>query len=194
MLYLNQLEHPMVPYIHNKDGGGAPEGKNNAAAAACGPCSLCMVVENMTFARLTLPECLRVSAEVGADRKLGTDLKILGPVIAERYGMEFSTTSDIDVLLAHLAVGGQAIANSGGDRDDGHVGLLSHGGHYVVVVSAENGEACILDPSLKEGKYEEEGRNGRARVVYPFVYCSLEELKDDCSNREPSFYLFKRKK
>lgn len=193
MLYLNQLEHPMVPYLHNAENGGAPEGKNNAAAAACGPCSLCMVVENMTFAKLTLTECLRVSCEIGANHHMGTDLSMLGPVIAERYGMTYENTNDMDKVIKCLETGGQVIANSGGDRE-GYVGLLTHGGHYVVVVSHDNGEVCILDPSLKEGKYEEEGRKGRARVIYPFVYTSVEELKMDCSNRDPGFHLFKRKK
>ena len=70
---------------------------------------------------------------------------------------------------------------------------FTHGGHYILVVSADDNEACILDPSYKEGKYEEPGRDGKARAVDGFVYCSLKVLAEDCANRTPSYYLFSRK-
>ena len=101
-------------------------------------------------------------------------------------------TSDLNELKAHLAKGGLAIANSGGDRE-GYTGVFTHGGHYILVVSADDNEACILDPSYKEGKYEEPGRDGKARAVDGFVYCSLKVLAEDCANRTPSYYLFSRK-
>ena len=95
-------------------------------------------------------------------------------------------------LPRYLAKGGLAIANSGGDRE-GYTGVFTHGGHYILVVSADDNEACILDPSYKEGKYEEPGRDGKARAVDGFVYCSLKVLAEDCANRTPSYYLFSRK-
>lgn len=193
MYYINQLDYPHIPYEHNVDNGGVPEGKNNAAAAACGPCSLCMIVENMTFGHIELTDCLKLSAEVGANREMGTNMKILGPVVAEKYGLTYDTTDEVDVLTAHLKNGGMAIANVGGDRE-GYTGLFSHGGHYIVVVSTDGKDVCILDPSYKEGKYEEEGRQGKTQVQKPFVYCSLDVLKKDCDNRSPGFYLFARKR
>ena len=63
MYYLNQLLYPIVPYDHNMGAGGAAVGKANVAKAACGPCSLCMVVNNLTFARLTLEECMRTGVK-----------------------------------------------------------------------------------------------------------------------------------
>ena len=56
--------------------------------------------------------------------------------------------------------------------------MFTHGGHYILVVSADDNEACILDPSYKEGKYEEPGRDGKARAVDGFVYCSLKVLEE----------------
>lgn len=192
MYYINQLDYEHVPYEHNLNNGGAPEGKSNAAAAACGPCCLCMVVENLTFGHLDLLDCLKLSADHGANREMGTSLKILGPVVADMYGLNFDMTSDADVMVDTLKKGGMVIANSGGDRE-GYTGLFTHGGHYITVVSADGNEVCVLDPSYKEGKYEEEGRKGKAVVQKPFVYCSLDVLKKDCENRNPAFYLFSRK-
>ena len=193
MLYLNQLNYPDIPYEHNVAGGGPPEGKGNVAAAGCGPCCLCMMVENLTTEHLDLMDCLKMSADLKANMERGTDLKILGKAVAEKFGLGYSTTSDIEVLADHLRRGGMAVANAGGDRE-GYNAVFSHGGHYIAVISVDGDTACVLDPSYKPGKYEEEGRQGKAAVAEPFVYCSLEVLRKDCENRDPSFYLFSRKK
>lgn len=193
MLYLNQLEYEQIPYRHDLNHGGAPEGKNTVAAAGCGPCSLCMIVENLTTAKLDLEDCLEMSVNLRANMEPGTDLKILGPAVAEKFGLAYKTTSDVGELAEHLRRGGMAVANSGGDYE-GHIGVFTHGGHYVVVVSVDGDEVCILDPSYRKGKYEEEGRKGKVHVAEPFAYCSLDVLKEDCANRDPSFYLFARKR
>ncbi|MFR8017536.1 MAG: hypothetical protein ACLU48_13750 [Clostridiaceae bacterium] len=182
MKYINQLEHRDIPYEHNLDHGGVPEEKRNVAAAGCGPSCLCMMVDALTLSTYELTDCLKLSNEVGANREIGTSLKILGPVVAERFNLNYGETSDLNELKAHLAKGGLAIANSGGDRE-GYTGVFTHGGHYILVVSADDNEACILDPSYKEGKYEEPGRDGKARAVDGFVYCSLKVLAEDCANR-----------
>ncbi len=190
MLYINQLDYPDMVYHHNVANGGAGE-YDNVKAGGCGPCSLCMIVENMTFGHLELADCIALSEEVKANLDMGTDLKVLGPVVAERYGMSYAQTSDAEELRAHLAKGGMAVANSGGDRE-GWTGLLTHGGHYVVVVSYADGEYCILDPSYTETKFHEEGREGKVREAYPFIYVKEADLVKDCENRDPSFYLFAR--
>ena len=157
MKYINQLEHRDIPYEHNLDHGGVPEEKRNVAAAGCGPSCLCMMVDALTLSTYELTDCLKLSNEVGANREIGTSLKILGPVVAERFNLNYGETSDLNELKAHLAKGGLAIANSGGDRE------------------------------------EEPGRDGKARAVDGFVYCSLKVLAEDCANRTPSYYLFSRK-
>ena len=192
MHYLNQLEYPQMEYKHNMDEGGAGE-HNTVAAAGCGPCSLCMVVEMLTPYTFTLDECIELSYSVRANRKPGTDLKLLAPAVAEKFGLAYTPSSNVGELIEHLQKGGMAVANSGGDRE-GYTGVFTHGGHYIAVLSYADGEFCILDPSWKEGKFEEEGRTGKVRVVYPYVYCAPEVLAKDCENRTPSYYLFARKK
>ena len=190
MLYINQLDYPDMVYHHNMKEGGAGE-YNTVKVAGCGPCSLCMIVENMTYHHLDLQECLEISENVKANMDMGTDLKILGPVIAEKFNMKYGETSDVKVLQEHLSKGGMAVANSGGDRE-GYTGLLTHGGHYVVVLSWDGTEFCILDPSYTETKFHEEGREGKVREDYPFIYVKEGDLVKDCENRDPSFYLFAR--
>ena len=93
MLYLNQLNYPDIPYEHNVAAGGPPEGKGNVAAAGCGPCCLCMMVENLTTEHLDLMDCLKMSADLKANMERGTDLKILGKAVAEKFGLGYSTNS-----------------------------------------------------------------------------------------------------
>ncbi|MBR2727577.1 MAG: hypothetical protein IKD71_06775 [Solobacterium sp.] len=190
MLYINQLDYPDMVYHHNMKEGGAGE-YNTVKAGGCGPCSLCMLIENMTFDHLGLEECLAISERVKANWDMGTDLKILGPVIADKYSLKYDITDDVELLKTWLARGGMAVANSGGDRE-GYTGLLTHGGHYVLVVSYADGEFCILDPSYTETKFHEEGREGKVREAYPFIYVKETDLVQDCANRSPAYYLFAR--
>lgn len=191
MLYLNQLDYPALHYEHNLDAGGAPPEHSTVAKAGCGLCCCCMMVENLTTSKLPLEECLALSQEAGANRGVGTNLKILGPVVAQRYGLKFSVTDELSVLIDHLQCGGMAVANSGGDRE-GHTGVFTHGGHYIAVISYDGTNFCILDPSFKEGKFDEEGRQGKVQIHVPFLYCSAEVLQEDCANRSPAYYLFSR--
>lgn len=192
MLYLNQLDYPDIPYNHNVDNGGVPEERRRISTSGCGLCSACMIVEHLTPHALTLEECVQLSERSGANRQIGTRMEHLGPLLAELYGLEFSMTEDVDILLEHLRRGGEAAVNVGGDHDD-HIGLFSHKGHYIVAVCCDGEDVCILDPSYKEGKYEEEGRKGKVRVSYPFVYCTASDLDADVKNKKIPYFLFKRK-
>jgi len=195
MLYINQREYAHVPFNHNVDFGGVPEERRNVGTSGCGLCCSCMVVDHLTTQTLTVEECVRLAEEGGANKFVGTSLRVLGPIIAEKFGLEFSMTNDRSELLAHLAKGGEAIANVGGDTEE-RTGLFSHGGHYITVISADpdTGTVCILDPSgMDPGKFDEPDRTGKVRMDKPFIYCSLDELMKDAATRDPGFYLFKRK-
>ena len=191
MIYINQLERAHIHFEHNLDNGGAGD-HSNIASSGCGPCSLCMVINNMTMETPSLEDCIQMVYEADANREPGTDMRRLGPLAAERYNLDYRETDSIGELIAHLQNGGMAIANVGGDRD-GHIGVFSHGGHYIAVTAFVNGEMCILDPSWKEGKFSEEGRQGLVREMLPYLYCAPEVLMRDTENRTPGYYLFSRK-
>ena len=93
-----------------------------------------------------------------------------------------------------VRTGGAAVIHVGGDRE-GHIGVFSHGGHYVAAISEDrDGRIVILDPSFFEGKYEEEGRKGLVEMKNRVIaLCDMQVLIDDTANREPHYHLFWRK-
>ena len=190
MIWLRQGDYPELTFTHRLRQGGV---ETNVAKSGCGLCSLCMVVDGLTTQTLSLEECVRLYNESGAGIGVGTNMKILGPVVAERFDLGYAETNDAQELAEWLRRGGMAVIHVGGDRE-GHVGLFSHGGHYVAAVSCDGDELCILDPSYRPDKFDEEGRQGKVRTDgAPFVYCSLSDALEDTLNRDPHFHLFRRK-
>lgn len=194
MNYLNQLEYPHIPYPTDTRTPDSPMQKASIKEAGCGLCSLCMVVDQLTMEELPLRQCIEMSLKLGANYAPGTDLEMLGPVVAERYDLTYSTTDDLETAVRHLQHGGRIIANVGGDQEEGqYTGLFSHGGHYITLISADDREFCVLDPSWRYDKYQEPGRENKVRMEGRFVYCPLELLDKDASSRSPRYYLFARK-
>ena len=192
MLYMNQRDYRHIPYMHDLDHGGAPEERRNVATSGCGLCSMCMIVDHLTTKSLTLEECVRLSEENGANRKPGTSLRVLGPILAEMYDLEFSRTGSMEELVTHLQSGGEAVVNVN-QKEDGTPGLFTTRSHWIVVVSTDGKEVCILDPNYAPGKFQEYEEQGLIRVKEPFLYCSLETLQQETRIQIP-YYLFSRKK
>lgn len=197
MKYLNQLEHEHVPYPTNMQDPESDMAKNgNIARAGCGLCSLCMVVDQLTMKNLPLQKCIDIAIAAGSNMHPGTDMKKVAPIIAEKYGLTYSKTDDIKKAVQCLRDGGRVIVNVGGDREeeDGskYIGVFSHGGHYITLISATDDEICVLDPSWKPEKFMEDGRHA-VRVDGKFVYTPYDVLDKDASNRTPRYHLFKRK-
>lgn len=193
MLYVNQLEYPHLKYNHNMANGGPPEGRNSVKTSGCGLCCASMLVDQLTADKsLPIEDCVRLSEEKGANMGLGTSMKVLGPVLADMYNWNFSTTNDVDEVIAHLRNGGRVAALVGGDRE-GYVGLFTVRTHYILLIAFDGKEFCILDPSLSDTKFDEEGRQGRVRVDHPFVYTSKEEIVLATEAQDTRYYLFSRK-
>ena len=197
MLYVNQLEHPHLRYITKTtmDEKNREWGKNSTVrSSGCGLCSAVMVADRLLpNCNFSLTDAIDLSYEVEANHKRGTDYKRFAPAFAEKMGLKLEMTSDPDRVRDCLRTGGVAVAHIGGDRE-GHIGVFSHGGHYVAVIAEEpDGRISILDPSYKENKYEEEGRQGKVELKYGVVaVCQLQVLSEDCANHSPSYFLFWR--
>lgn len=192
MLYLNQLKYPDMPYPTDIDNPGSPMIDASVAKAGCGLCSLAMVIDRLTMQSVSLKELIELSKEYKANLQVGTNMRVLAPEIARLYDLDYSTTEDIAEAVKCLQSGGIVIANVGGDRE-GYTGVFSHGGHYILLLCASGNDICVLDPSLKEGKYEEEGRSGKVRLDGSFAWCDASLLAVETDNRSPGFYLFSRK-
>ena len=114
--------------------------------------------------------------------------------IAERFRLDFSKTTDPSELISHLRDGGAAIALVGipeGER----IGLFSEEGHYILLLSTDGRELCILDPYYYEGKFKIPERLGRINEDnFPFLYCDVNTLHSQTHRKEQKYFLFKRSK
>ena len=198
MKYINQKNYPDTPYITRrglKDEEARERGKHTTVArSGCGLCCGMMVVDRLlSNTEFSLEDAIQLSYEVKANREVGTNYEIFAPALAERFGLELEMTNNPRQLSFCLRTGGCAVAHVGGDHDD-HIGLFSHKGHYVAVIAEQkDGRLVILDPSLNEGKFEEEERKGKVEVSGNICITEAKWLAADVLNRNPGFYLFWRK-
>lgn len=198
MKYLNQLDYPHLPYITrtSMEKELYERGqKTTVRSSGCGLCSAVMVADqllpNSTF---ELQDAVQLSYDVEANYRAGTAYRRFAPALAEKLGLKLEDTDDPQRLLYCLQTGGVAVILTCGDRE-GHVGLFSHGRHYVTAIAVEaDGRIAILDPSLKDGKYDEEGREGKVEIKNGVILlCKLEDVAEDGAKHAPPFYLFWRK-
>ena len=198
MRYVNQKEHPEMPYITCTDPKHPrhERGKTTTiCTSGCGLCSSIMVADRLLVDyKFDLEDAIALSYELGTNRGLGTARDYF-PVFAERMGLRHEMASTLEEVKNCLRTGGAVIAHVAGDQGD-RIGIFSHVGHYVVVINFEpDGRVAILDPALTPGRYEEEGRVGKVEVKNGFVsVCSPEDLHADTEFRQPgAYHLFWRK-
>ena len=198
MKYLCQLDYENIPYITRTDDSGEDKlkgEKTTVRSSGCGLCSSIMVLDRLFVDyKFDLQDAIELSYSVKANYTRGTSYKRYAPTFAEKFNLEYEATSDPERLVYCLKTGGAAVAHIGGDRE-GHIGVFSHGGHYVAVIGVEkDGRLAILDPSYKEGKYLEEGRLNKVELKNEVIaICDIETIKQDTANRTPSYHLFWRK-
>ena len=198
MKYVNQLEYPDMIYITNtkKEGEAFEKGKTTTIkGSGCCICSAVMVADRLLpNCNFDLEQSIQLSYDSDSNCGPGTASVTFIPAFAEKLGFTYERTNNIERLKYCLATGGAAIVNVGGDHD-GHIGLFSHGGHYIAAIGVEpDGRIAILDPSYKENKYEEEGRAGKVEMKNGVIaLCTPEVLADDCTNRSTPYNLFWRK-
>lgn len=199
MKYINQLEYAHIPYITRWEMETEAErekGKHTTVrSSGCGLCSAIMVADRLLAEYdFDLEAAVRLSYEVEANHRKGTDYARFAPAFADKFALSWEATSDPQALRECLRTGGAAVIHIGGDRE-GHIGVFSHGGHYVAAIAEDpDGRIVILDPSYKVDKYEEEGRKGLVEMKNGVIaLCQMEVLEADTANRDPGFYLFHRK-
>lgn len=190
MLYINQNDYPDVRYPTNaQDPTSESYKEGTVETSGCGLCCLCMLVDQLTMQKLELIECRDLSLAHQANLKVGTNMKVLGPVIADRYGLKFSMSDSDEEMLDWLSKGGKVIINVGGDHDE-HIGVFSDVGHYIIAIGYDGQYVKILDPAYREGKYDIEGRKGKVIDKDKILFTLPEVLHEDTDNRTPRYYLF----
>lgn len=192
MKYVNQLEHRYLRYSSNTS---HPEKDHMThgtfARSGCGLASLIMVADwLLPNCQFDLRDAVQLSYDTNANRNAGTDMRYIAPVFAYKFGLELEFSDSIEDVIRCVQTGGAVVALSRGDRE-GYTGVFTHGGHYMAVIGMDRqGRLMILDPSWKEGKFDEAGREGKVEVKDKLCYCAPEVLDEDCKHR-PDFYLDK---
>ena len=193
MKYLNQLHYPHIPYPTNLDDPNDHRWHQGSVKdAGCGLCSACMIVDQLLTKPFSLRDCLALSVSTGANRGFGTNMRILGPAVAERFDLDYKQSDDIRTAIEALRDGARIIVNVGGDRE-GYRGVFCDVGHYMVVISGNDRELCLLDPMWDRRRYTALAQQGKVRMAGKFVCCAPEVLDQDASNRSPRYHIFRRR-
>ena len=195
MRYINQLEYAHLPYPTKIKKADVPEEKKKTTvrSSGCGLCCACMTVDLLTDKSLEIEECVRIAEDCLANHGVGTDMSILGGVIADKFGLSYSKTNDLDVAIEHLRAGGVIIAHVGIPKD-ATIGLFTKSGHYISLISTDGKEFCILDPSWSEEKYKIPERLGRVNEDnYPYLYCDVNTVHSETKPGRTKYHLFSRK-
>ena len=194
MIYLNQLNYPHIPY-HTRVKKDIPreEMLRSVAKSGCGLCCISMAVDELTTENLPIEECVRISEECLANWSVGTDMKVLAPVIAERYDLAYTPTSDVNEAVAALQNGAKIVAHVGVPEGK-EIGLFTKGGHYILLIATDGEKFCILDPSYKEGKFDIPERAGRVdERRAPFLYCDIHVLDSETKPNRIKYHILARK-
>ncbi len=198
MKFICQHNYPDKPYITRLSltGEDYQKGqKTTIKTSGCGLCSAVMVAHRLIpEIDFDIDDAIQLSYESKANLTVGTSYKHFAPAFRDKFGFIMEETSDPERLRYCLRTGGAAVGHVGGDQKD-YIGVFSHNGHYIAIISEESdGRIAILDPGFKEGKFEEDGRKGKVEVKDGFIaLCHMDVLVKDSASRTPSFHLFWRK-
>jgi len=195
MLYLNQLDYAHIPYRTNVKKDIPPEQMmRSVRKSGCGLCCACMTVDALTTETLSIEDCVRLSEECVANHSTGTDMTVLGPVVAERFGLEYTQTSDLSAAIEHLRGGGRIIAHVG-IPEGREIGLFTKGGHYISLIATDGETFTILDPSYTPEKFHIPEREGRVNDAdAPFLYCDVQTVHAETKANRVKYHMFIRKK
>ena len=196
MKYINQLDYSHIPYpTRVKQEEYAPNGlQTSVRSSGCGLCSVCMAIDLLTDKTLSIEECVNISRECVANYSRGTDMNILGPVIAERFDIEYSKTSDLTEAIHHFREGGVIVVHVGIPVGK-EIGLFTKGGHYMLLISTDGKDFCFLDPSYTKEKFKLPERLGRVdESRAPYLYAPIETIDSECKPEKVKYHLFKRKR
>jgi acetyl-CoA C-acetyltransferase len=99
--------YPQMRYDHDTKNGPRPLERASIASSGCGICSTCMVVEHITTESFSLEECIQMSYDSGANQNVGTDIHILGPAVAERFGLTREMQDEFAIASQQKAIAAQ---------------------------------------------------------------------------------------
>ena len=196
MRHIIQRKYSYIPYPQYMAEPDNPRGKKGTIrSGGCGVCSVCMVIDQLTTENFSVKECAQLSMAVGGNHSSGTDMTVLGPVVAEKFNLDYAESYDVNDALTALREGGRVIALVGGIEPDNR-GIFTAGGHYIVLIAADDkDEICILDPNWTSKTFPKWEKQGLVRTEGTLVYTSPAVLHQEGKKLgDPTYYIFHRKK
>ena len=190
MKYISQLDYEHIPYYNNLN---VEPTVSNVKKTGCGLCCLAMMLEHITTDSSSIEELVKLSEENDANRGRGTAMYILAPIIAERFGLNYSSTSDLDEVKAYLRAGGHVIAHVISKERGAVHGFFTKTGHFVSLISTDGDDFCYFDPSYTTEKFSTPERIGKVDASrFPFLYCNAELLHGERERAKACYHLFSR--
>ena len=197
MRYINQLEYPHVPYHTNGEHPELPPEQRNRTVkqSGCGLCAMIMVIEQLCLDKtVTVEEMVKISEENGAQPGVGTSLRILSPLIAEMFDLDYHGTNDLDEVVRHLQAGGVGIVHVGVPEGK-EIGLFTKGGHYIALIASDGETFTILDPSYKAGKFDMPERAGQVdERCAPILYCDVHTVHAEMKPNRIKYHMFEKRR
>ena len=196
MHYVNQLNYKHIPYhtYTTMEEKTDIDRIRTVSMSGCGLCCSCMAIELLTDKKLEIEDCVKIAEDCSASHGVGTDMKMLGPVLAEKYGLVYTPTSDLSEAIGYLQDGGKIVAHVA-VPEGCEIGLFTKGGHYILLNSTDGKEFCILDPSYTDKKFDAPERVGRIDAKNaPYLYCDVNTVHAECKEGKIKYHVFTRKK
>ena len=196
MRFICQRDYPDMPYRTCTDTPEDEYGQHTTvSSSACGPCCAIMAADRLlTDYQFDVEDAIQLSYDTGANHERGTDYAIYAPAFAEKFGLSYRPSDDLEEVKACLRNGGVAVALV--KNREGYVSVFTRKEHFVTLISVDEKDIfTVLDPNQYDGKFEEEGRAGRVTVDGHFIYCTGELLTEETGGRPATrYHLFQRKK
>ena len=192
MKYINQRDYPHLLYITRTDmeGEDFERGQNTTVSSSgCGLCAAMMVADRLIpNCQFGLEDALALSYEVKANHRIGTDYDRFAPAFAQKMGLRWEQTTQVEAVRHCLRTGGAVVVLV-------KKGLFTNSLHWIAVIGEEpDGRFAILDPSLTPDKYEREDRKGRVEIKNGvIVLCGEENLVTEVTETPAPYNLFWRK-
>ncbi len=170
-VYFNQMDSRWKNIMYSSVGNT----NQTIGSSGCGPTSSAMVISSLT-ANIVYPNQMAdwyVSAGYRSANN-GTYFSAFQGT-ANRYGLDFKQTGDINVAVDCVRNGGMVVASTPG----GSKNLFSTNGHYVVLVGISGDTFTVYDSYLYNGKYNSYGRETKASVSGNDVYVSIANVQNE---------------
>lgn len=103
----------------------------------------------------------------------GTSNRAFDSYLTDKYGLKCQRNWKLDDAVACLKKGGIVVARCISENGT----LFTTGGHFIVFVGYKDNVIEVFDPYLYNGKFNSNGRNGKATISGTSVFVTYDNMK-----------------